>query len=341
MTRSAILAPLLAVALCGAAPAALAGPATGASGLKIVARIPGPDGGWDYASFDPVRRRLYVTHGLSVMMVAADTGAVTPAFAAGLGLHAVVPVRAHDVIVTTNSGDNSARIISAADGKLIASVATGTKPDAAVLDAASGLVVVANGASGDVTLVDVKARKSVGLIPVGGALEFTQTDGRGRLFINVENKNEIAVVDIAARKVVARWPLAGCDGPSGLAYVAANRLISSCSNGVAPITDAATGKLIASLKIGRGPDSVLYDPVRKLAYIPCGRDAVLEVIALSGPKNNTIIDTVATQTGARTGAVDTKTGRVYLPAAQYDPPAVAGQRPKMKPGTFEVLVLGR
>ena len=340
MTRSAILAPLLAIALCGAAPAALAGPATGASGLKIVARIPGPDGGWDYASFDPVRRRLYVTHGTSVMMVDAGTGAVTAAFAAGLGLHAVVPVRG-EVIVTTNSGDNSARIISAADGKLIASVATGTKPDAAVLDAASGLVVVANGASGDVTLVDVKDRKSVGLIPVGGALEFTQTDGRGRLYINIESKNEIAVVDIAARKVVAHWPLAGCEGPSGLAYVTGNRLISSCSNGVAPITDAATGKLIANLKIGRGPDSVLYDPVRKLAYIPCGRDGVLEVIALSGPKNNTIIDTVATQTGARTGAVDTKTGRVYLPAAQYDPPAVAGQRPKMKPGTFEVLVLGR
>src|SRR5665213_831622 len=211
MTRSAILATLLSIALCGAAPAALAGPATGASGLKIVARIPGPDGGWDYASFDPVRRRLYVAHGTSVLTVAADTGAVTAAFAAGLGLHAVVPVRGADVIVTTNSGDNSARIIAAADGKLIASVATGTKPDAAVLDTASGLVVVANGASGDVTLVDVKGRKSVGLIPVGGALEFTQTDGRGRLYINVESKNEIAVVDIAARKVVAHWPLAGCE----------------------------------------------------------------------------------------------------------------------------------
>jgi DNA-binding beta-propeller fold protein YncE len=332
------LAALAALCLAGSVHAQTS---TGASRLRIVAHISGPDGGWDYATFDPTRRRLYIAHGSTVVSVDADTVAVTPAFAPGFGLHSVVPVPGADVIVTTNSGDNSARVIDARSGKTVASVPTGRKPDAAVFDPASGLVLVMNGASGDVTMVDPKARASAGSIAIGGALEFAQVGGGRRLYVNVEDKNEIAVVDIATRKVVARYPLAGCQGPTGLAYVAGNRLIAACANGIAEILDAATGKVIASPAIGRGPDAVLYDPSRRFAYIPCGRDGNLAVIALQGPANNTVIDTVKTQLGARTGAVDPRTGRIFLPTARFGPPAAAGERPRPLPGTFEVLVLGR
>jgi len=338
MTAHALL--LTAVAALALGGTACAQAPAGASGLEVVAHIAGPDGRWDYASFDPTRRRIYVTHGATLMAIDVDSGKVTPDFAAGQGLHSAVPVPGADVVVTTNSGDNSARIVSAADGKLVASVATGRKPDAAVYDPSSGLVLVMNGATGDATLVDVKAGKSDGSIAIGGALEFAAVDGKGRVYVNIEDKGEIAVADIAGRKVVARWPLAGCEEPSGLAYVAGGRLVSACANGVAKILDAASGKEIASLKIGIGPDAVLYDAGRKLAYIPCGRDGNLAVIALSGAGNNTVIDTVATAVGARTGAVDSKTGRVYLPTAQFAP-AAAGERPQPKPGTFEVLVLDR
>ena len=339
MNRFAVSVCLSALALLGAA--APAGAAPGASGLKVVARIAGPDGGWDYASFDPARRRVYVAHGSSVMMIDADTGKVTADFAAGAHLHAVVPVPGTDLIVTTNSGDDTARVLSAADGKMIASIPTAKGPDGATFDPSTGLVMVIDGDSGEVTMVDAKAGKAVGSIKVGDSLEYPAADGKGRLYVNVEDKNEIAVMDIAARKAVARFPLGDCHGPTGLALVAGNRLISACANGVAKILDAASGREIASLKIGERPDSVLYDESRGFAYIPSALTGTLAVIALSGKDDNAIIDTVATQVGARTGAVDSKTGQIYLPTAHFPPIPATGHRPAPKPGTFEVLVLGR
>ncbi|MGI8841936.1 MAG: YncE family protein [Caulobacteraceae bacterium] len=331
---------ILAAACLLAGAAATAAPGDGPSGLKVIARITGPDGGWDYASFDPGRRRVYVAHGSSVMAIDADTGKVTANFAAGAHLHAVVPVPGTGLIVTTNSGDDTARVLSADSGKLIASIAAGKGPDAAAYDPWSGKVMVIDGDAGQVTVVDSKAGKAVGSIAVAGGLEFAVADGKGRLYINVEDRNEIAKVDIGARKVLARYPMPGCQGPTGLALVASDRLISACANGVAKILDAASGREVASLKIGGRPDAVLYDAGRRLAYIPSALTGTLAVIALSGKADNTIIDTVPTQTGARTGAVDPQTGNIYLPTARFLP-AVAGKRPAPKPGTFEVLVLGR
>lgn len=325
------------IALCAAIAS---GPGVaGESGLKVTGRISGPDGGWDYASFDAARSKVYVAHGSAVTAIDAASGAVTPTFAEGSHLHAVVPVPGADILVTTNSGDNTARIISAADGHLIASVPTAADPDGAIYDPATGNVLVMGGDSGVVTIVDPKAAKALASITVGGALEFPALDGHGKLFINQEDKNSIAVVDLAQGKVVATYAMAGCKGPTGLIYAEGGRLISSCANGVAKILDAATGHEIASLPIATGPDAVLYDEGRHLAYIPC-RAGSLAVIALDGPKSNTVIDTVETQAGARTGAVDPKTGKIYLPTASYLP-AEAGKRAAMKPGSFTVLVLDR
>ncbi len=315
--------------------------APGASRLSVVDRIGGPDGGWDYASFDSARRRVYVAHGSSVMMIEADTGKVTANFAAGTHLHSVLTIPGSDRLLTTNSGDDSARLLNAADGALIASVPTAKDPDAAIYDPSSGLVLVMGGDSGTITFVDVKAAKAVGTLVVGGALEFPALDGTGKLFVNVETKNEIAVIDLATRAVTTRYPLAGCVAPTGLAYVQGGRLVSACANGVAKILDAASGKDLATLKIGARPDAVLYDATRGLAYVPSGMTGTMAVIALSGPRDNSVIDSVVTQVGARTGAVDEKTGRIYLPAAQYVLPVPQGQRPTTKPGTFQVLVLDR
>lgn len=342
MTRAHPLIAFTALALILAAAGpvgAQTGP--GPSGLKVVSRIAGPDGGWDYASFDPARRRVYVAHGDKVMSINVDTGAATPDFAAGAHLHAVVPIPGTDLILTTNGGDSSARILNAADGKLIASIPTAKDADGAVYDPSTGLVVVVCGEPGEITLVDPKAARAVGTIKVGASLEYPAVDGKGRLYVNVEETSEIAAIDIAARKVIARYPMPGCKGPTGLALTPDNRLISACSNGVAKMLDAASGKEVANFKIGARPDSVLLDEGRALAYVPSAMTGDMVVIALSGAKNNTIIDTVPTQLGARTGAVDTKTGRVYLPTAQYNLPVPAGQRPTTKPGTFEVLVLDR
>jgi len=337
----AMLAAAWAVSLCAFPASIRADPAPGPSGLRIVARIDGPDGHWDYASFDPQTRRVFISHGVDVVVIAADSGKLTPNFAAADQLHAIIPVPGGRVIVTTNSGDNSARIIDAANGKLLASVPTANDADGAVYDPSTGLVFVICGDAGVVTLVDPKARIAKGAITVGDSLEFGAVDGKGRFFVNVVSKNEVAAVNIAAKKVTARYPMPGCERPTGLAYVAGDRLISVCGNGVAKILDAGSGREIASFKIGGFPDAVLYDPVRKLAYVPSALSGTLAVIALSGPADNTIIDTVPTQLGARTGAVDPKTGRIWLPTAQFVLPAPAGQRPQPKPGTFQILVLDR
>ena len=330
----------LIVGLLGLTSPTLAQQKPGASGLAIVARIAGPDGGWDYASFDASRRRIYVAHGVRVMSIDADKGTVNADFAAGKHLHAVVPVPGTDLLLTTNGADSSAKIISAVDGKLISSITTQKDPDGAVFDPSSGLVVVVNGEGGMVSLVDPKAAKVVDTITVGAGLEYPAVDGKGRLYVNIEETGEIAVIDIAARKVLGHYPMPGCKGPTGLALTADGRLISACSNGVAKILDASSGHEIASFAIGARPDAVLLDGSRGLAYIPSAMTGTLAVIALSGPANNTIIDTVATQRGARTGTVDPKTGKIYLPAAEYGLPA-AGQKPEPKPGTFQVLVLDR
>lgn len=333
------------LALCAAASALLAftplaAQAAEGGKLQVVERIKGPDGGWDYASYDAARRRIYVTHGAEVLAVDLRTGELNDHFAPGDRLHEVVVVPGHDLLVTTNSGDSTARILRASDGALLKSLSVAADPDGAAYDPATGLVVVINGDSGLLTLIDPVKQAVAGTITVGDHLEFGRPDGKGRFYVNVASKGQVAVVDLKARKVLRRYDMAGCLRPTGLAYVEGGRVISSCG-GLAKILDAATGKEIASLKIGGFPDAVLYDPGRRVAYIPTALDGRLWVIGLSGKDDNAIIGSAPTQIGARTGAVDLKTGRIYLPTAEYDLPVPAGQRPTTKPGTFQILVLDR
>ncbi len=337
MKPSAALPALAAAMIIGS----FASPTLAAGDLKVTQHIAGPDGGWDYASFDPARRRVYIAHGTEVMTIDADTGKVNPTFAAGDHLHEVLAVPGADLVVTTNSGDHSVRILNAADGSLVKSIDVADDPDGAAYDPSTGYVVVVNGDPGLLTLIDPRKGEVAGTITVGDKLEFVAVDGEGRAFVNVEDKGQVALVDLKKRQATARWTMADCKRPTGLAYVAGDRVISSCNSGWAKILDAATGKEIAQVKIGGFADSVLYDPKRAMAYVPTALDGQMTEIALSGPHNNAAIGDAPSQVGARTGAVDPKTGRVYLPTAQFELPATPGKRPAPKPGTFEVLVLDR
>jgi hypothetical protein len=318
-----------------------AGDAAHPTGLHVIRRISGPDGMWDYASFDPARRRVYIAHDNVVIAIDADTGKANIGFAQGAGLRSVVPVPGTDLIVTTNSGDNTAKVLSAVDGKLLASIPTADDPDGAQYDPKSGLVIVICGDAGVLTLVDPKAMKAVGTIAVGGHLEFGATNGKGRFFVNVVDKNRTAIVDLDTRTVVRSYILPGCKQPTGLAYVAGDRLIAVCFNGGADILDAHSGRTIASFNVGGVPDAVIYDEPRSLAFVPSAFTGTLSVIALSGKFDNTVVDTVPTENGARTGTVDPKTGRIYLPTAEYVLRAPKGKPPVAKPGTFKVLELDR
>jgi DNA-binding beta-propeller fold protein YncE len=324
----------LCLGLCAASAAQAAG-----SGYHVVERIAGPDGGWDYLRVDMANNRVLVAHGGSVMALDVATKAVTAGLAPGPMLHDPLPVNGGAEVMVTNGGAAAAVFYDARTFKEVARVATGKGPDAAAFDSQSGLVLVMDHQGGDVTLIDPKAHKAVGSIMIGGDLEAAAVDGAGRAYVNVEDKNEIVVVDIAKRAVVTRYPLAGCDGPTGIAYDAADRQLIAACDGATVVVDAATGKVVATLPTGKGADGVAFDPKQKLAFVPAGRDGTLSVVSI-GKGKAAIIDTVKTQASARTIAIDPRDGRLYLAAAEYGPKPAAGRAP-MIPGSFKILVVGK
>jgi DNA-binding beta-propeller fold protein YncE len=308
---------------------------------KVVGHIAGPDGGWDYVSYDPAHHAMLVSRPDGVLRVDTATGQATPKWVPGARLHESLTTPG-GLGLSTNGGDNTATIFDSATGKVLGSVPTGTGPDAAVFDPASGLVFVMNGKSGDLTPVDLKGIKALGAIAIGGKLEFGAADGKGRLFVNVEDKGEIAVIDTRTRKLVRRIPLKGCEEPGGLAYDSRHGLlVAACQNSKAEVVDARSGRVIKTLVIDHGPDAAFYDAKRNLMFVPCGRDGLLDVIAMGDAKALKVIAHVPTAKGARTGALDEATGQIYLPTAKYGPAPAGGGRPPMIPGSFEVLVVGR
>jgi YVTN family beta-propeller protein len=326
-------------ALClGGLGLCLAGGAQAAgSGYHVIDRIAGPDGGWDYVRVDARNNRVLLTHGGSVMAIDLATKAVS-SFAPGKRLHDAMPVNGGSEVLVTDGGANTVAFIDAKTGNPVATISAGKGPDSATFEPKTGLALVMDHA-GQMTLIDPKAHKVEGVIDVGGALEAAATDGSGKAFVNVEDKNEVVAVDVAARKVLAHYPLAGCDGPTGVAYDAADKELIIACDGATEVVDARSGKVLQTLATGKGADGVAFDAKRKLAFVPSGRGGTLSVIAFAGGKG-TVIDTVPTQVSARTIGLDERTGRLYLPAAKYEA-AAAGHRPAVTPGSFQVLVVGK
>ncbi|HEY3695322.1 hypothetical protein [Phenylobacterium sp.] len=317
-----------------AASAAVAAPGA----YRISERIPGPDGGWDFARIDAVNNRLLVTRGISLMSLDLATRKVTGGLAAGERLHDALPVNGSREILVTYGNANAARFVDGQTGATLATVATGKNPDAVGQDPKSGLVLVMNHSGGDITLIDPKAHAVAGTIIVGGDLEMAAFDGKGLAFVNVEDRNETVAIDVAAAKVLRRIKLPGCDGPTGIAYHARRRwLIASC-DGSTTIVEAASGKLVKSLKSGKEADGVGLDERSETAFV-AGRDGTLTVISLAG-KAPTVAQVLKTEPDNRTLAVDPRDGRVYIPAARLAK-APGAARPTPVPGTFEVLVVSR
>jgi DNA-binding beta-propeller fold protein YncE len=237
-------------------------------------------------------------------------------------------------LLSTNGGSNTATLSDAQGRPIVKDIPTGKKPDAALFDPKSGLVFVMDGDDGDVTLVDPKTGASPGRIAVGGALEFAVADAVGHVYVNIEDKAEIAVIDTAARKVTQRFALPGCDEPSGLALDPEHHvLLSVCRNEKAIAVNAGDGAVLATLDIGKGPDAAIFDARRQSFFVPCGRDGTLVAIT-EADGTLAVARRIPTAAGARTGALDAATGRLYLPAVDTSP---ADHKPAA--GTFRVLVV--
>lgn len=303
---------------------------------REVAQIRGPDGGWDLTSVDPVARRLYVARSDAIMAVDIPSGVVTPMLLPAQRGHAALAIPETSDVISTNGSANTATIFNGRTGAILSVIPVGKKPDAVAYDPATRTLWVMNADSGDISVVDPRTARVLTTVAVGGSLELGTADGDGKLFVNVEDHNDVAVLDTRTRRLVRRFPLAGCDGPTGIAYDPDKKLvISACANGRA-IVSTRSGREVANLAIGPGADGALFDRRRHVALIPSGGDGTLAVIDMRGPPR--VAATVPTARGARTAALDETTGRIYLSAAEYSP-AVGGGRPKMVPGTYHIIVL--
>lgn len=332
----ALISPLL---LSACETGAATRSTSNAASMHIEARHAGPDGGWDFSAIDPVHRRLYVSRSNGVTALDLDGGRVTPLLVAGTRTHVALPVNDGADILVTDGGSGGAFIANALTGAIrVPTIATGARPDAAFVEPISGLAWVMDNNSGGIALIDTHAGRLVGRIAVAGALESPVTDGRGKVFITVEDLSEIVVVDARARTVAAHYPLAGCEGPTGLAYDALDeRLVAECANGAAKIVSARDGRVLASVPIGPRPDGLIVDARRNLIFAPTAGDAHMTII---DPAAMAIMGAIDTRTGARSGALDPRTGRIYLPSGEFTPPATPGARPTLVPGSFQILEIG-
>ena len=332
--RSLLILTLLATA---ATPLAAA---STAPNYKVAGTISGPDGaGWDYAKVDATGDHLFIAHGDAVTEVDLKQGNAVHSVGSIEHGHAVLPIGQATLLITSGN-DSTVRLIDLASGKETASIKVDEDPDAAVLDPATAHVLTMNAHAGTVSEIDVPGRKVVRTLHLKPALEYAAVGPMRTLFVNNEDENEIETVDLATGRTGAAIPLTGCEGPTGMAYDAASgRLISACANGKAAVVDAHTRKLVKLIDIARGPDAVILDAARRVAFIPCGRDGVLEVLALDTPAGVRRVASIKTEIGARTGALDPTTGTIYLPTAKFGPPAKPGGRPVAQPGSFHIVVV--
>jgi YVTN family beta-propeller protein len=312
-------------------------PAASAGHYQVIERVAAPDGGYDYLSVDSAKQRLFVAREHSVMAVDLRTNKVTPQLVEANEAAAVLIIPGSELMLTTNWGSDNATLFDRNTGAVKSRIAVGKGPDAAFFDEPSKLAFVMNSDSEDISVVDIAKAAVVGTIAVGGKPEAATNDGKGRLYVNIEDKSQIVVVDIASRKLVQRYALPGCTEPTGIAYDAdSGLLISACHNGVAKLIDARSGADRGSVKIGAQADGAIFDGGRNLAFIPCA-DGTLTIFELNAQGKATVVEVVRTEVGARTAALDPSTGRVYLATAKYKDDAKG--EPVAVPGTFHVLVV--
>jgi YVTN family beta-propeller protein len=295
--------------------------------------VPG-DGGFDYLTVDSPAGRLYVSHGTQIEVIDTKTDAVVGKLPNTKGVHGVALVPGTHQGFTSNGAANDSTIFDLKTLTEIGHVPTGKKPDAIIYDAGSKRVIVNNGESDNATIIDPATGKATGTIPLGGAPEFAAGDGKGKVFINLEDKSEAVKVDPVALKVDARWPLKPCEAPSAMAIdTAANRLFIGCRNHLAAVVNPQTGKVVATMKIGDHVDAAAFDDSAKLLFFSNG-DGTVNIFHEDSPDQYSLVQTLNTQAGAKTMALDPATHKIYLSVAERNGRIV-------KPGTFQVLVYGK
>lgn len=306
----------------------------------------GGDGGWDYLKADPDAHRLYIARANRVQVVDTNTGKLITEMSGMDHTHGIALTANGKYGYVSDGGAGVVRVFDRATLKVIASVPAEKNPDAIIFDPATKRVFAFNGRSNSATAIDTNTNRALQNTPLPGKPEFAQADGAGNVYVNLEDKNQIERIDSRNLKTTANWSIAPCDSPSGLTIDRTNhRLFSVCDNKVMTVLDTRNGHVVATVAIGNGPDSTRYDARRKLVFSPNGQDGTLTVIRQNSADSYTPVQTVTTQKGARTMALNRGTGAIYLVTAKFGPrpPATASnphRRPSIVPDSFDVLVVG-
>ncbi len=334
-------------ALTAAALLAVSGSAAPArAGYHLVnSAVVGGEGGWDDLTVDPVARRVYLSRSSHVMVLDADSLKVVGDIPHTPGVHGIALAPGLGRGYTSNGADTTVTVFDMATLKELSRVRVGIRPDAILFDPATKRVFTFNAGSQDATAIDAEKNEVVGTVPLGGKPEFARTDGKGHMFINIEDKNEVIMFDTRSLKVLAHWGLVMGEGPSGLAFDEADGILFAvCGNEKMIMLDSETGILRGSLPIGKNPDGAGWDAALGQAFSSNG-EGTLTVIQRQKDGTFKVAETVPTKRGARTMTVDPKTHRVFVVTAQFGtaPEPTADKphpRAPMLPGTFEVLVYG-
>ncbi len=305
----------------------------------------GGEGGWDYLTIDSAARRLYITRGTHVMVVDPDSGKLLGDIPNTPGVHGVALVPEMGRGFVSNGRENTVTVFDLKTLKEIARPKVGDGPDAIAYDPASHRVFTFNGRGHDATALEASSGAVAGSIPLVGKPEFAVSDGKGRIYVNIEDKSEIVEFDPQKLAVLHRWPLAPCESPTGLAIDKKHRrLFAGCGNKLMAVMNADDGKVITTLPIGAGVDATAFDDATQLAFSSNG-SGTLSVIHEDSPDKYAVVQTVDTARGARTMTLDPKTHNVYTVTAQFGPPLAPTPeqprpRPAVVPGSFELLVFG-
>lgn len=312
--------------------------------FSVVNRIPlEGNGRWDYIMVDSETNTAYESHGDIVQVVDLNSGKLTATISDLSGVHGVTIAREFNKGFISNGKTSTVTVFDLTTFKTLETIkVNGQNPDAILFEPFSKQVYTFNGKTADATVIDAKTNAIIANIKLSGKPEFAQTDLNGKIYVNIEDKNEIQVIDVKTLKVVNQWSIAPGDEPSGLALDnETHRLFSVCSNKMMIISDAKIGKVIAHLPIGGGCDGVAFDPILKKAFSANGEGTITVVKEVSKDKFE-VVETVKTQSSARTIAVNTKTHHLYLPAAEFNPkPETTPENPKpratLKNNSFVIL----
>lgn len=306
----------------------------------------GGDSSWDYLAVDPVSRLLYVTHGDHVVVVDTNSGEVKADITGLKGTHGVVFDTSGKFGYISDGRANEVVVFDRTTNAIVQHIPAGTNPDGIVFEPVTQTVWAFNGRSRNATVIDDATHQVIATVPLPGKPEFPVADGKGSIYDNIEDLSQIVHIDAKTHSVVAAWPLAPCESPSGLAIDRDHaRLFAVCDNHKMAVVNAESGKVIATPAIGDGPDAAGFDAKYQLAFSSNG-EGTLTVVHEDSPDSFSVLQTLPTKQGARTMALDQASGKIFVVTADFGPrPAATAEnphpRPSIAPGSFTILAISR